>query len=142
MVVVAVSFSRSSFLSPSSFVFFSFVLSLHSSWQQSVAKALHLPSRKLRSQDVLYAVRVKEHYIFARVIIGTTHIHLQCCYAAEPACCCSKKRDTRAHIHRWRPIHLDLPCKCNARKRKRRMVRALSIIAIQTTRLHSEGYTC
>jgi hypothetical protein len=26
-------------------------------------------------KDVLFAVRAKEHYIFARVIIGTTHIH-------------------------------------------------------------------
>jgi hypothetical protein len=29
----------------------------------------------MHSQDVLFAVRAKEHYIFARVIIGTTHIH-------------------------------------------------------------------
>jgi hypothetical protein len=36
---------------------------------------VHTPSIKLRSQDVLFAVRTKEHYIFARVIIGTTHIH-------------------------------------------------------------------
>jgi len=29
----------------------------------------------MRSQDVLFAARVEGHYIFARVIIGTTHIH-------------------------------------------------------------------
>ncbi len=29
----------------------------------------------MHSQDVLFVVRAKEHYIFARVIIGTTHIH-------------------------------------------------------------------
>ncbi len=33
------------------------------------------------------------------------NIHTRCCYATEPVCCCSKKRDARSHIHRRRPTH-------------------------------------
>ena len=74
----------------------------------------------MRSQDVLFTVRVKEHYIFARVIIGTTHTYIHNVAMQLSLYVVVQKNEPLARAYTGGDQHtLRLACKCVEREQRK-----------------------
>ncbi len=52
--------------------------------------------------------RSRKRALYFRTSNYRNNTHTQCCYATEPVCCCSKKRDARSRTHRRRPTNFQI----------------------------------